>query len=231
MTAPILQRLHRDERGLTLVELMVAMSMSIIIIIAVGGFFLASTKAAKTDSTSETSMRQASNMMDAMTQYVHAATVLPVSGGSPAAAVEVAMPTDLVFYAYVNLTNGTVTQPVQVEYTLDGSNNLVEKIWNIASSTGGYFTFNSYTTAPDRTVVLGGPIASPTSDGTSLFTYLDANGNVVASPGTGLGLIRAVQVNLEVGSTTAGSAGDTHIQSTLYLFNVGYSATTASPSP
>lgn len=228
-----LRRLRWDDSGLTLIELMVAMSMSIIIIIAVGGFFIASTKAAKTDSTSESSIRQSSNVMDAMTQYIHAATVLPVNGGAPLPAVELAKPTDLVFYAYVNLTNGTVTQPVQVEYTLDSSNNLVEKIWNIAGSAGGYYTFNSYTTAPNQTVVLGGPVASPNSDGSSLFTYLDANGNPIASPlpAASLGLVRAVQVNLELGSTVAGTAGDTHIQNTLYLFNVGYSATTASPAP
>lgn len=41
-------------------------------------------------------------------------------------------------------------------------------------------------------------------------------------PTTGLGSIRAVQVNLELGSTTAGKPANTHLQNTLYLFNVVY---------
>lgn len=43
--------------------------------------------------------------------------------------------------------------------------------------------------------------------------------------------VRAIQVNLELGSTKAGTASNTHIQNTLYLFNVGYSTSTASPAP
>ena len=37
-----------------------------------------------------------------------------------------------------------------------------------------------------------------------------------------VGTIRAVQVNLELGSTTAGKPANTHLQNTLYLFNVVY---------
>ena len=43
--------------------------------------------------------------------------------------------------------------------------------------------------------------------------------------------IRAIQVNLELGSTTKNAPSNTHIQNTLYLFNVGYSTSTTAPTP
>jgi hypothetical protein len=118
-----------------------------------------------------------------------------------------------------------------VEFTTNSAGNVVERLWNgVLNTTTGFYTFPSYTTvAPNSTTVIGGPIASPTSDGTNLFVYLDANNAVIASPATATyGTIRAIQVNLEAGSTTAGGAGNTHLQNTLFLFNVGYATGTAS---
>jgi prepilin-type N-terminal cleavage/methylation domain-containing protein len=232
LIARIRAALRHGERGLTLVELLVAMSIGVIIIGAVGGLFAASIKAAKTDQTSESAIRQGSNMMNAMTQYVHAATLLPKSDGSYVSAIEKSLPTDVAFYAYVNLTNGTVQQPVQVEFYRDTTTGLLmEKQWDGVADSNGFYTFAALTSAPSRTFTLGGPLASPNSDGLNLFVYLDANGNQIANPTANLGAIRAIQVNMEAGSTTAGKAGNTHIQNTLYLFNVGYTTSTASASP
>jgi prepilin-type N-terminal cleavage/methylation domain-containing protein len=224
----ILRRLHHDQRGLTLVELIVAMGVSTIIIGAVGGFFVASLKAGRTDTSSESNIRQSSNVMSAMTQYIHAATLLPQAGGTYANAITVASPTDVKFYAYVNLTNGTVTQPVQVEFLKDPTTGqILERQWDGTANSLGIYSFSS---TISRTLTLGGPVASPTSDSTPLFTYLDGSGNALANPSANYGAIRAIQVNLELGSTTAGAPGNTHIQNTLYLFNVGYSTSTSTAS-
>ncbi|PZF62636.1 hypothetical protein DEI92_01660 [Curtobacterium sp. MCBD17_034] len=226
-----IRQLHRGQRGISLIELIVAMSVSMIVLTAVGGFFAASLHASKTGSTAETNTRQASNVMNALTQYIHAATVLPKPDGTYANAITTATATDLAFYSYVNLTNGTVDQPEYVEFKIDtATGNLIEKQWDGSADAKGYYSFTT-TGAAARTVTLGGPIASPTSDGTDLFTYLDASGAKIASPMANPSAVRAIQVNLELGSTKAGTASNTHIQNTLYLFNVGYSTSTASPAP
>lgn len=223
----------RDDGGVTLVELLVAMSVATVIIIAVGGFFAATVKATKTDQVSESGMRQGSNVMNALTQYVHAATVLPRADGTYAPALQRALPNDIAFYAYVNLSGSTTQQPVQVEFVRDATSGLLlEKQWDGVGDQNGYYTFPALTTAPSRTITLGGPLASPTVDSRSLFVYLDGGGNTIASPAAGLAAVRAVQVNVEAGSIVAGTAGNTTLQNTLYLFNVGYATTsTASPTP
>ncbi|MCJ1715667.1 hypothetical protein MT346_15885 [Curtobacterium sp. VKM Ac-2922] len=214
-------------------ELLVAMSVATIIIIAVGGFFAATVKATRTDQVSESGMRQGSNVMNALTQYVHAATVLPLTDGTYRAALQRATPTDVAFYAYVNMSGSTAQQPVQVEFVRDPSTGLLlEKQWDGVGDQNGYYAFPALTTAPSRTITLGGPLASPTVDGRNLFVYLDGSGNPIASPAANPGAVRAVQVNVEAGSTVAGTAGNTTLQNTLYLFNVGYATTsTASPAP
>lgn len=223
----------REDRGVTLVELLVAMSVATVIIIAVGGFFAATVKATKTDQVSESGMRQGSNVMNAVTQYVHAATVLPRADGTYAPALQRATPTDIAFYAYVNLSGSTAQQPVQVEFVRDATTGLLlEKQWDGVGDQNGYYTFPALTTTPSRTITLGGPLASPTVDARNLFVYLDGSGNTIPTPATALGAVRAVQVNIEAGSGTAGTAGNTTLQNTLYLFNVGYATTsTAAPTP
>lgn len=225
MIRQILDR-SRDDRGITLVELLVAMSVATIIIVAVAGFFAATVKATNTDQVSETGMRQASNIMNAVTQYVHAATVLPLPDGTFQTAIQRATPTDVAFYAYVNLSGSTSQQPIQVEFVRDSTSGLLlEKQWDGIADANGYYTFPALTAAPTRTITLGGPIASPTIDNRPLFEYLDGSGVVLPTPASTPASVRAIRVNIEAGSLTAGRPGNTTLQNTLYLFNVGYATT------
>ncbi|MFZ7087333.1 hypothetical protein [Curtobacterium sp. RRHDQ10] len=234
MITRIARTLHRREDGISLAELIVAISVSLIIVVTVGGFFLASIKAGRTGTTSDGNTRQSQNVMSTFTRYVHAATLLPKSDGTYLPSFQLATPTDVRFYAYVNLTTGVSTdKPVLVEFKVDPTSKLLMQYqWDPSSVTNGYYTFpDPGATSPTRTTTLGGPVASPTSDTTTLFSYLDANGNAIAAPGSSLGSIRALMVNLELGSATPGAPGNTHVQNTLYLFNIGYSTSTSSPSP
>lgn len=221
------------DHGLTLIELLVAMSLATIIIITVGGFFAATVKATQTDQVSESGMRQASNVMNAVSQYVHAATVLPLPDGTYQAAIQRATATDLAFYAYVNLSGSTSQRPTQVEFVRDASSGLLlEKQWDGVADQNGFYTFPALSSAPTRTLTLGGPIASPTVDGRPLFEYLDASGAVLSSASTTPAGVRAVRINIEAGSIAGGRPGNTTLQNTLYLFNVGYATTsTAGPTP
>ncbi|MFZ6991691.1 PulJ/GspJ family protein [Curtobacterium sp. RRHDQ66] len=223
-------RFHRDQSGVSLSELIIALSVSMIVLVAVGGFFTATLRAGTTNTTSDQNARSASIVMNSVTRYVHAASLLPKSDGTYASAVTQASGTQLTFYAYINLDGSSTDNPVQVRYSLNASKQLVQDQW-AGTASGGFYSFPAPTQTPNTSAVLGGPIASPTVEGDPLFTYLGADGGVLPTQADGslaaaqLGKIRAVRTNLELGSTTAGASGNTRIQNTLYLFNVAYGTT------
>jgi hypothetical protein len=219
----------RREDGLGLAELLVAMSLSVLLLVVIGGFFTAVIRSTAVSAVADTSARQGSTAIATMVKYLHAATTYPVANQtSPNPAFVSAGATDVVFYAYVNLVT-TAAQPVKVRFYVNSSNNLVEQLWaSTCSATTGYCTFASSVTSQ---ITLGGPIASPTSSTNPplppplpsntrpLFTYLDSNG----APTTALGSIEFVGINLELGSTTAGTAGDSHLSTVVGLLNLGQS--------
>lgn len=226
-----LRRLHADQSGVTLSELLVAVSVAMVILVAVGGFFTATLRAGSTNTTSDQNARSASIVMNSLTRYVHAASLLPKADGSYAAALTEAAPTRTTFYAYINLDGNSTDKPVQIRYSVNAAKRIVLDQWD-GTANNGFWTFPATTQTPTRSVVVGGPIASPTIDGDPLFEYLGANGTTVPTQSDGtlaatqLGNVRAVRVNLELGSSTAGLSGNTHIQNTLYLFNVVYGTNT-----
>lgn len=221
------RRVHEDQAGVSLVEVIVAVSISLVILLAVGGFFTATLRAGSTNTTSDQNARSASIVMNSVTRYVHAASLVPKADGSYAGAVTQATGTQLVFTAFINLDGSSTDNPVQVRYSLNAARQLVQDQW-AGTATNGFWSFPPPTQTPTRSVVLGGPVASPTAEGDLLFTYLGADGNALPTQADGslttsqLGSIRAVRTNLELGSTTAGASGNTRIQNTLYLFNVVY---------
>jgi Tfp pilus assembly protein PilV len=227
----VLRRLNSDQSGVSLSELLVAMSVAMVILVAVGGFFTATLRAGSTNTTSDQNARSASIVMNSMTRYVHAASLLPKADGSYAAALTEATPTRTTFYAYINLDGNSTDKPVQIRYSVNAAKRIVLDQWD-GTANNGFWTFPATTQTPTRSVVVGGPIASPTVDGDPLFEYLGADGNAVPTQSDGtlattqLGNVRAVRVNLELGSSTAGLSGNTHIQNTLYLFNVVYGTST-----
>lgn len=226
-----LRRLHADQSGVTLSELLVAVSVAMVILVAVGGFFTATLRAGSTNTTSDQNARSASIVVNSLTRYVHAASLLPKADGSYAAALTEAAPTRTTFYAYINLDGNSTDKPVQIRYSVNAAKRIVLDQWD-GTANNGFWTFPATTQTPTRSVVVGGPVASPTVDGDPLFEYLGANGTTVPTQSDGtlaatqLGNVRAVRVNLELGSSTAGLSGNTHIQNTLYLFNVVYGTNT-----
>jgi hypothetical protein len=215
---------------MSLAELIVAMALSVLLLVFMGGFFTAIVRGTQAASASDNTTRQASNAINTMVQYFHAATTYPVQGqATPNPAFVSAAATDVTFYAYVNLAS-SAEQPVKVRYFIDPtSHNLIEQLWSsTCSATTQYCTFSSTVTSQ---YTLGGPVASPTSDSKPLFSYLDSSGNPVVVPlsitnpanATALASIDDVGINLELGSTKAGSAGDTHVSTIVGLLNLGQS--------
>jgi hypothetical protein len=211
--------------------------LSVLLLVVIGGFFTAVIRSTAVSGVADTNARQGSTAMVTMVKYFHAATTNPVVGQpSPAAAIVSAGTTDVTFYAYVNMIT-TTAQPVMVRYYVNPTtHNLVEQLSaGVCNATTSYCTFPAVTS----TITLGGPIASPTSDNMPLFTYLDSTQtpipcvNSAQTPipclgsaqisTTMLGSIDYVGINLELGSTKAGTAGDSHLSTIIGLLNLGQS--------
>lgn len=220
MITAIARRLRRTDRGLTLVELLISTMLGTLILVAAGALLISSSRVSGVQVTSDSNSRNASTAMNTMSRYLHAATTYPTASGTQPAFASMGA-TDVTFYAYVNLVS-TATQPVKVRYYVDSSSKkLYQQLYSsTCSATTGLCTFSSTPT----TINLGGPIASPTSDATPLFVYLNAGGAQTADASA----VQSVQVNLEYGSTTAGAPGDTHLTNTVALLNVGQFGGTSS---
>ena len=236
----------QSDSGISLAELLVGFFVSILMLTMVGGFFAAVARGTQETAVVDNNTRQMSTAMSTMTQYLHAATTYPVSTQpQPLPAFVSASATDVTFYAYVNLQS-TAAQPVKVRYFIDPTtHNLTEQQWSsTCNATTGYCTFSSTVT---KTFILGGPVASVTSDSVPLFQYYDSTYEStppVGSPNvpmtlstttspcstsapclssTQLANVDFVGINLEWGSTTAGTSGDGHIATVIGLLNLGQS--------
>lgn len=220
----------RDERGISLMELLVAMTVTTIILVAIGGFVTAAIKGSAVNVTADLNARQASTAMTSLTRYLHVATTLPRNGQVlPDPAFVAASSTDITFYTYVNLSS-TDEQPIRVRFYQDPTTKgLVQSVTTSTyDATSGYYSFPAGAASTNTT--LTGPIATPTSDSLPLFSFQQLSGADVDSstggvvPAASLGTINSVVVNLEVGSTTAGASGNAHDQTTVYLLNIGQGA-------
>jgi Tfp pilus assembly protein PilW len=220
MIAAIARRMHRRDQGLTLVELLISTMLGLLILIAAGALLISSSRVSGVQMTSDANARSGSTAMSTMSRYLHAATTYPTSSGTQPAFANMGA-TDVTFYAYVNLVS-TAAQPVKVRYYVDASSRkLYQQLYSSTCSvTTGFCTFSNTPT----TINLGGPVATPTSDGTVLFVYLNAGGAATTDPST----VQSVQVNLEYGSSTPGTPGNTHLTNTIALLNVGQFGGTSS---
>jgi Tfp pilus assembly protein PilW len=207
--------LRRDDSGITLVELLVATALGLLIMVTAGALLISVSSSSRIQAVSDVNTRSASTAMNTMSRYLHAATTYPVaSQQTPLPAFSSMSATDVTFYAYVNLVN-TSAQPVKVRYFIDPTTkNLMQQLYpSTCNATTGYCTFSTSFSQ----INLGGPVVSPTSDGTTLFAYLNAGGAATSDASS----VQSVQVNLEYGAAKAGSPGSSHLSNTVALLNVG----------
>jgi Tfp pilus assembly protein PilX len=208
------RRLRRadDDDGITLVELLVSTMLGILIMIVAGALMVSTSRASGVQAASDLNSRSAATAMNTMSRYLHATTTYPTAAGTQPAFAGMSA-TDVTFYAYVNLVN-TDAKPVKVRYYVDANKHLIQLLYpSTCSGTPSYCAFSATSAKTD----LGGPVVSPTSDGTALFAYLTAGGD----PTTDACSVQSVQVNLEYGAATAGAAGNAHLTNTVALLNVG----------
>jgi prepilin-type N-terminal cleavage/methylation domain-containing protein len=192
------------DRGITLVELIVAMMILGIVLAVTSGTVLSLTRATSTARTVDVNVRESSNGMNALAQSIRSAVDLQQPSAPDRSAFQFASTEKLTVSTSVNFVD-TQAKPVLVTYDLDASRKLREVRTQSARLGSAYWQF----TGTSSSRVLTAPVAAPSS--AALFVYLDKN-KAVLTPGpagrlddTQLGRIAFVQITLPIKSTTTAS--------------------------
>jgi hypothetical protein len=202
------RRIRRDEQGVSLAELIVAMSVGILVLAMVGAFFVSVSRASTTTSGVDANTRSSSTAMREIERMLRVASNNPVSSGVDTQyAFQYASATSVRFFAYINLNSAVDVQPVEVQYTLDTTKGvLAETKWNgtATDATKSYYDFPRATTAALAAVPTASINLATSVVPTTLFSYADAGGNPLAPGAAGLSAtqlqaVRSVTVTLTVG--------------------------------
>jgi prepilin-type N-terminal cleavage/methylation domain-containing protein len=192
-----LRRALRDERGMSLSELVVVMMVTAIVLAAVATFFtnIAIVTTNANAATSRTNV--AANIMNEMSKVIRTSSNNAVAGDDdPDPAIVSATASALTVYSYVD-TSPTAPAPTKVTFRVDATGIVFEdRIKGTLS--GSYYVFTGATTTRN----LGGPIVA-----TSLFTYLDTDSKAVPIGATGLTPVQRDSVaSIKVEITIANNA-------------------------
>lgn len=209
--AGVLERARRDEAGVTLVELIVAMSMGLVILAVAGSFFVSAQRTAVQAKNIGGNTRLASNAMNESTRMLQSATQNPVPTGSdPLDAFQYASPSSVRFFTFVN-TASADSKTQQVQLTVDPTaKTLTETTWAGSGWTAKspYSTFTTSAAATlSATPTTTRALATNVVSGATSFTYRDAKDNVVGTstspvPAASLPTITSVTVTVTTGTST-----------------------------
>jgi len=214
----LLRRLRDDQRGITLVELLVAMLVTSLLLTLVGSFFVSISKAQRTVSSVNDSTRQGTTSMTQLSRYLREASRWQVSKTVSAPAFVSATGRSVQFYSGVDLSSARAgLTKVTVDVV---SNRLRMQLQRGDCPAGGYCTFTGAT----RTLWLADVVRAGT-----LFSYVNADNGPVSAPANATyDTIRSVRVALTVGSTGGVTVNDSTFQATINLRNLDYGAATES---
>jgi prepilin-type N-terminal cleavage/methylation domain-containing protein len=217
----------RDDRGITMVELLVAMMIVTVLSVIVIGTYQSVTQSLTTANSLNRNTSQASNGMNEAARQIRAATSNPVAGATinDPAIVQAANET-LVMYAYVNLQSSSAQLPVMVRLRVDPTTRkLVEDLWPATQNSAGYWIFPATTTAPTTTRYLADTVASQTGTNPYIFTYLAGTAPLtVPTAGTftadQLRSITAIQITLTIQSSLTVTSQSVTLQNTVGMPNL-----------
>lgn len=204
-------RMRTEERGISLVELLVAMSLTVLVIGITGSFLISSQKATRVATSVSANTRVASIAMNEIGRNLRAATDNPVPTGDDSQyAFQYASPTSVRFFAYVNL-DSTLSQAVEVQITLDTSKQTItETKWagTVIAGNSSYYAFPLSTGATLSATPTSSRVIASNVVNTSLFSYQDGAdgplGSVTAAvAAAGLPNVRSVDVAVTVGQSVS----------------------------
>jgi hypothetical protein len=219
-----------DDRGLTLVEVMVSAALTILVMAMVVGFFAQTAKITSTAVQSRTGNTIAGTAMQEITNVVRLGAQLPVQGSNvPSPPVVTATATKLVIVAFVSVTNTNDPAPTRV--TFDSSSGSIVESRCVGTKQNGFWTFGSC--ASTSTQNLGGPVVAPDSTQNPLFTYLDANGAVLALssgslPATAIPNVATITISVKMQATGQTILAPVYLTANVTMPNTGLQKATAS---
>ena len=204
---------HRDvsDQGLTLAELMVTLVLTSIVGTIMLSATVTVTNTMKNNQATGDSLDIARSGINRIARSIRAGIEISRSGQSNQPAVDSMAPNSLVIYSSLG------TAPTQITYSIDSNRQLIETRV-AASGTSPYWTF----TGTGTSTVIASKIPTNAS---ALFSYLDANGSALAiqtaSDDATTGLVKEIQINLQVDSTPGLGAGPVTLTNTVVLPNEG----------
>jgi prepilin-type N-terminal cleavage/methylation domain-containing protein len=212
-----LQRVQHDDAGFSLVEMLVTLVLTGIVLAMVASFFLAVTKSTAMGRDSSSAVGSASNAADELGNMLGFAVPIAVAGSAtPTPAISAASASSITFTALPDQAAASPV-PVQITFSLDGSNHLVERrVTGVAAS--GTWGFSGTGTS----VTYHGPFDTSS---TPLLTYLTATGTTV-DPGSGtltaaqIATVTAVRVNLAVAKPSIPAANEVAVVRTIAMPNL-----------
>lgn len=213
-----------DDRGLSLIELVVAMGISSILIALVVTMFTTTSRSVHDQEAAIENSRLASTAMNEVTRILRAGTEIPVHGSATNDPVFVYADAErIVMNSFIDSASSTDPAPLRVEFARNADNELVETRWDAYHVNGTYWKFQTASTYA-RTIARS--LLPPQAD-RPLFVYKDKEGAVLA-PASGASLttaqirnIASVQVTMQVQGDESGRVAPVVIQNLVGLPNLG----------
>lgn len=207
----------KDDEGLSLVELMIAMGVLSIVMVIVTNLFVTVVATTQAANAARSAVGQAGNAMDEIARVVRMGTSNAVSGNStPDPAVVSGSGTALTVLSYVD-TTASAPLPTKVAFTLDGGVLTEARTAFAASGSLAVIT----------TAVTSRPVASGLTSVT--FAYADSAGGALTPSVSGLSdaqraLVTTVTVTV-TGQNTSGRTDDPIVlTNTVLLTNAALAA-------
>jgi Tfp pilus assembly protein PilE len=215
-----------DERGITVIELLVTMLIVALLSTIVVGAYQSTTQALGAANSLNRNTAQAANGMNEASREIRAATDNLLPGNTSDPAVVEAANESVLIYAYINLQSSSAQLPVMVRLRVDPTTRrLVEDIWSGTQSSSGYWTFPSTATTPRTTVILASTVATQTGSAPYIFTYL-AGTTVLPVPAVGVftaaqrGSITSIKISLTVQNSLTNASRPVTLQNTVGMPNL-----------
>ncbi len=217
----------RDERGMTLPELLVTMFVLSVLSALVLGLVAAFSGTFIRDRASSGSTMTASTGMKELSRVVRGGTPLQLTSGAVASAAFVEARADrLTLYTYVD-TDGDAPRPMRVRFQLDAQRRVVETRW-LATTGAAPWTFVPTGSPSTQRPILRQVVTPAPGCDQGLFAYLDADRNPITIGSSGatsaqLDTIAAVSICYAV-QDVDGRADPVTIKNVVGMPNIGGSA-------
>lgn len=215
-----------EERGSSLVELIVAISLFAMLGTMLVGMFASFSGAFSRDRAASDSTSVAAVAMNELTRVIRSGTEIPEAEATLNKPVFMVAEDDhIVMHAFLD-TDALNPAPILVEFAIgDTTQELVETRWN-AKEEAGFWKMPSRTSAPASERTIARQIVPRASGEPYLFTYLDAEGGTLPFTNEKLSdadlrKVAAVQITMRVQADAASGTKPAVLQNTVGIPNLG----------